>query len=229
MKAALLTMQNNLSNQTVSKVISALEVNNMKGIFVEKKSDVVDLVKNILFEGATITAGGSVSLKQSGVWDLICSDNYNFLDRSKPGITPQEQQECFKAAIGCDFFLSSTNALTEKGELINVDGFCNRVSSIAFGPNKVIMVVGINKIVSTLEEGFLRIKREAAPKNCVRLGINTPCAKLGHCISLEKSNSPDFTDGCSSEGRICCSYTINSRQRIKDRITVIICGEPLGY
>ena len=169
------------------------------------------------------------TLKESGVWDLINSNEYNFLDRSRKGITEAEQLEAFKAAIGCDFFFCSTNALTENGELVNVDGFCNRISSIAFGPKKVIMVVGVNKIVKDVNEGFLRIKQVASPKNCVRLGIDSPCAKLGHCVSLEKSDNPNMTDGCSFAHRICCSYLVNAHQRIKDRITVILCNESLGY
>ena len=216
-------------DKKITLVIDALKKNNMSAMFCEKKEEIVPIIKEMLFDGCIITAGGSVSLKESGVWDLIQSENYNFLDRSKQGITPAEQQEAFKAAIGCDFFFCSTNALTENGELINVDGFCNRISSIAFGPKKVIMVVGSNKIVPNINEGFLRIKREVAPKNCVRLGIDSPCAKLGHCISLEKSDSPNMTDGCDYSGRICCSYMVNAHQRIKDRITVILCGEPLGY
>ena len=91
------------------------------------------------------------------------------------------------------------------------------------------MVVGINKLVENVEEGLLRVKKIAAPKNCVRLGIDNPCAKLGHCVSLERSDNPDFAEGCALESRICCSYLINGYQRIKNRITVILCGEPLGY
>ncbi len=222
-------MQSNTMNERIKKVITALERNNMHVIYAETKEAVPNIVKEMLFDGCTITAGGSVSLNESGVWDLINSKQYNFLDRSKKGITEAEQQEAFKAAIGCDFFFCSTNALTVNGELVNVDGFCNRISSIAFGPKKVVMVVGVNKIVKDINEGFLRIKREVAPKNCVRLGIDSPCAKLGHCVSLEKSDNPDITAGCDYAGRICCSYLVNAHQRIKDRITVILCNDSLGY
>ena len=222
-------MQSNTMNEKFEKVIAALNRNNMKVILAETKEEIPDIVKEMLFEGCTITAGGSVSLKESGVWELINSPEYKFLDRSRFGISEEEKLEAFKAAIGCDFFFCSTNALTENGELVNVDGFCNRISSIAFGPQKVIMVVGANKIVKDVNEGFLRIKREVAPKNCVRLKIDTPCSKLGHCVSLQKSDNPNMTDGCEYAGRICCSYLVNAHQRIKDRITVILCNENLGY
>ncbi len=216
-------------NEKIALVIDALNKNNMSAIFCEKKEEIVPIVKEMLFEGCTITAGGSVSLIDSGVWKLIKSPEYNFLDRSRFGISEEERLEAFKASIGCDFFFCSTNALTENGELVNVDGLCNRISSIAFGPKKVIMVVGVNKIVKDVNEGFLRIKREVAPKNCVRLGIDSPCSKLGHCVSLEKSDNPNTTAGCEYAGRICCSYLVNAHQRIKDRITVILCNDSLGY
>ena len=222
-------MLNNITENTIKSVLAGLQKNNMQGIYVPCISDVKEKVREMLFDGCTITAGGSMSLKESGVWDLISQPQYNFADRSREGITKEEQQETFKTAIGCDFFFCSTNAITENGELINVDGFCNRIASIAFGPQKVIMVVGINKIVKNVEEGLLRIKRIAAPKNCVRLGIDSPCAKLGHCASLEKSDNPYITDGCSQSNRICCNYLISGYQREKGRITVILCGEDLGY
>ncbi len=218
-----------MQNNRVERVISALERNNMKALFVEKREDIVPLVQSMLFEGATISSGGSVSLRESGVFELIKSDDYCYLDRLREGITPEEQQEVFKGVIGCDFYLSSANAITENGELVNVDGFSNRISAIAFGPKKVIVVAGINKLVEDVNEGFLRVKKIAAPKNCVRLGLDNPCAKLGHCISLEKNDNPDITAGCNKDSRICVNYLVTARQREANRITVILCGEDLGY
>lgn len=213
----------------IERVITALEKNNMQGIYVPCINSIPEAVKKMLFENAVITAGGSVSLHESGVWELINKDCYRFLDRNRQGISPEERQEVFRQSIGADFFFCSTNAITEKGELVNVDGFCNRIASIAFGPKKVIMIVGSNKIVKDVKEGFLRIKREVAPKNCVRLGIDSPCSKLGHCVSLERNDNPDITDGCDYSRRICANYLVSGRQQQKDRITVILCGEALGY
>lgn len=216
-------------NERIERVIAALRKNNMQGIYVPCINDITKTVKDLLFEDATIAAGGSVSLKESGVWELINSGDYQFFDRNREGITPEEKQEVFRKVIGADFYFCSTNALTENGELLNVDGFANRIAAIAFGPKKVIMIVGANKIVPTLDDAFLRVKKVAAPKNCVRLGINSPCAKLGHCVSLLKSDNPAFTDGCDFERRICANYLVSGRQQVKDRITVILCGEDLGY
>lgn len=216
-------------NENVSRVIKSLEGNNIDAVYAETKAEVCEIVKNLLFEGAVITAGGSVSLKESGVWDIIDSPEYDFRDRTAAGITEEERTEAYKAAIGCDFFFCSTNALTEKGELVNVDGNANRISSIAFGPKKVIMVVGVNKLVKDIEEGLLRVKKIAAPKNAVRLNTGTPCQKLGHCIALEKSDCPAMTDGCKSPRRMCIEYLVSGFQKEKGRINVILCGETLGY
>lgn len=213
----------------IEKVIKALESNNIKAYYAETRAEVCEIVKNMLFKGAVIVSGGSVSLNESGVWDIINSPEYDFRDRFKEGITDEERTEVFRAAIGCDFFFCSTNAVTENGELINVDGNANRIASIAFGPKKVVMIVGVNKIVKDIDEGFLRVKKIAAPKNAVRLNTGTPCQKLGHCVALEKSDCPEVADGCKNPKRMCADYLISGFQRQKDRINVILCGETLGY
>ena len=216
-------------NEQISKVMKSLENNNINAAYAETKEEVCKIVKNMLFEGAVITAGGSMSLKESGVWDIISSPEYDFRDRSRQGISEEERSEAYKAAIGCDFFFCSSNAVTENGELINVDGNANRISSIAFGPKKVVMVVGVNKLVKDIDVGLLRIKKIAAPKNAVRLNTGTPCQKLGHCIALEKSECPAMTDGCKSPRRMCIEYLISGFHKEKGRLNIILCGETLGY
>lgn len=206
-----------------------LKSNNMLCTVCDTKADVLAAVKSLLPKGATISSGGSMSLIESGVFSLITSGDYNYLDRSRQGITEQEKQKVFESVISADYYFASANALTVGGDIINVDGFSNRITAITFGPKKVILIVGKNKIVESVSDGFLRVKRIAAPKNCVRLKLNTPCAKLGHCVSLEAKETPAMTDGCKSLDRICCSYSVNSQQRIADRIHVIICKEDLGY
>lgn len=213
----------------MDKVIENLKKNNINVITCKTKEEIPAIVENMLFDGAKIAAGGSVSVKECGVWDVINKPNYKFFDRNKEGITEEERQNVFKEVIGCDFYFCSANALTENGELLNVDGFSNRISAIAFGPKKVIMVVGKNKIVKDLNEAFLRVKRVAAPKNCVRLGIDNPCAKLGHCVSLLNNDSPAFTDGCRNSRRICVNYLVSGPQRDKGRLNVILCEEDFGY
>lgn len=216
-------------DERIETTIKNLQKNGMQAFFAKTRQDVCSKVREMLFDGCTITAGGSVSLKESGVWDIMNEKRYNFFDRSRQGITEEEKLQAFKEAIGCDFFFCSANAITENGELVNADGFSNRISSIAFGPKNVVVVAGVNKIVGDVREGMLRIKTTAAPKNAVRLSIPTPCAKLGHCIALERCNDPEFTDGCAGENRICANYLVSAKQLTKNRIKVIICGEELGY
>lgn len=216
-------------NDILKKVSVALNNNNIDTVIAKTRRDATEIVRGMLFEGCSIRSGGSMSLIESGVWDLIQSEKYNFRDRSRVGISDSERQEIFRSVIGCDFYLCSANAVTENGELLNVDGLGNRVSAITFGPKKIIMVVGKNKIVPDLHSAFLRVKRIAAPKNCVRLNLDNPCAKLGHCVSLLQNDSPDFTDGCKNKTRICCDYLISGFQREKGRITVVLVNEDLGY
>ena len=215
--------------ETIQNTINKLKVNNINAIYCETKADVVKTVETLLKENCTISSGGSVSLVESGVWDLINKPCYDFLNRNRNGITPEEQMKIYKQVIGIDYYFCSANAVTENGELLNVDGFANRISAISFGPKKVLMVVGVNKIVKDLNEAFLRVKKIAAPKNCVRLGIDNPCVKLGHCVSLLKSDNPSFTDGCKNSTRICRNYLVSALQKDKDRIIVLLCGEELGY
>ncbi|MBQ7725801.1 MAG: lactate utilization protein [Clostridia bacterium] len=214
---------------SVEKTLKALKENRMTATLAKTKAEVCQIVRDMLFDGAVLTAGGSMSLRESGVWELLYSPAYRFYDRSRPGMTPEEQLEAFRMAIGCDFFFCSANAITENGELINVDGKGNRVSSICFGPKRVVVVAGINKIVPDVQEGLLRVKKIAAPLNSKRLHTETPCEKLGQCASLCQNECPDETAGCRSENRICCQYLISGFQREPDRIRVILCEEPLGY
>lgn len=205
----------------IEKTIKALQANNMEVFYAENKEAIPDIVKGILKEGDTISCGGSVTLKECKVDSLMKSGAYNFLDRAEAEDVAKLYRECFSA----DAYLTSANAVTENGELINVDGNANRVSCIAFGPKKVICIIGANKIVKDINEGFKRVKTVAAPKNAVRLNTNTPCRELGHCICMDGS----FADGCKSPQRMCVQYVITAFQRDKNRIKVIITPESLGY
>lgn len=215
--------------EIIKETIKALEKNNIKGFYCETSKDAVELIKGMLFKGATITRGGSESVKQSGVFDLINCGDYNFLDRTRKGITTQEEMQSYKETVGGDFYFCSANAVTKDGQIVNIDGYSNRISAIAFGPKKVIMIVGKNKIVDDLNAATLRIKSIAAPKNCVRLNKNTPCAKTGKCVCIKDNHIPQIYEGCSSPDRICRNVLISGPQSIKDRINVIFINEELGY
>ena len=211
-------------DKRIEKTLDNLKKNNIAAYFAETSAEAVKLVESMLSEGETISCGGSVTLSESGVFALMQSGKYNFLDRSKAK-NPEEMAEIYRKSFYADTYLTSSNALTEEGELVNVDGNCNRISAITFGPKSVIVVVGVNKIVKNVEEGFKRVKEIAAPLNTKRLGCNTPCAKLGYCIKADRP----IPEGCDSPERICVNYLVSGRQRVKDRVKVIICNESLGY
>lgn len=215
--------------EKTEKLFAALRRNNINPIFAETSADAVKIIKEMLPEGASIRTGGSQSLAESGVWELINSPCYHFLDRNRQGITPEERERVYQTTVGCDYYFCSVNALTENGEIVNVDGNCNRISALAFGPKKVVLVVGKNKLVTDLAAAFVRVKAVAAPKNCVRLGIDNPCVKLGHCVSLQKTDTPNITDGCASPTRICRNYLIGAPQQDPERVTLIFVNEDLGY
>ena len=211
--------------ELLKKVAEKLENNNMQVFITETREEVYPLVKKLIPKDAVVSFGGSVTLSDTKVLDGLAGDGYKLLDRRVEGA---DVHKIYRDVFNADFYLSSSNAITENGELYNVDGNANRIAAIAFGPENVIIIAGKNKIVKNLDEAVRRVKEYVAPKNCVRLGLDTYCAKNGKCVSLNKEN-PEMSDGCASNSRICCDYIISSRQRIKDRIKVILVNEELGY
>lgn len=212
-------------NERIEKVIKALEANNIQAIYAETKEEICGIVSSFLNKGDTISCGGSMTLAESGVMELMRNGDYNFLDRGAEGLSREDIQEIYRKTFSADAFITSANAVTENGELINVDGNANRVAAIAFGPKSVICVLGANKIVADVHEGFRRVKTVAAPKNAVRLNTDTPCKKLGHCVFPDG----DIASGCKSADRLCAHYTVTAFQRTKNRIKVIITPDSLGY
>jgi L-lactate utilization protein LutB len=212
-------------DKRIEKVIKALNSNNIEAFYAESKQEIPKIVKGLLKKGDVISCGGSMTLAECGVTELMRSGEYCFLDRGAQGLTREDINEIYMKTFGADAFITSANAVTENGELINVDGNANRVAAITFGPKKVICIVGANKIVPTVEEGFKRVKTVAAPKNAVRLNTSTPCKTLGHCIYPDG----DIATGCKSPDRLCAHYTVAAFQRNKDRIKVIITPDSLGY
>lgn len=215
--------------EQINKTITNLKKNNFNAIFCEDIQSAKEAALSIIAEGSTVAVGGSVTLNELGLLDSIKSGNYNYLDRNKEGLTRAEVEEIFRNSFFADYYLSSSNAVTEDGELYNVDGNSNRIAAIAFGPKKVIIIVGKNKIVKNLDEAVVRVKSISAPKNTTRLNCDTYCKMKGYCVSIENGTETVMGKGCNSDDRICVNTLISSWQRAKDRITVIIVNETLGY
>ncbi|MEE0913499.1 MAG: lactate utilization protein [Ruminococcus sp.] len=212
----------------IDKTMENLRRNKMEPYFCETKEEACEVVKTLIKKGDVISSGGSQTLKETGVYDIITSSEYNYLDRTIPGLTKEQIEEVYQKTFSADAYFTSTNALTENGELYNVDGNSNRVSAILYGPKSVIVVCGINKLVKNIEEAVVRVKTIAAPKNTIRLNCDTYCAKTGKCVSLGNEDS-ELCKGCHSDGRVCCNYVVCAQQRHINRIKVIIIGEEYGY
>ena len=224
-------MCNSISKKDISNIeltIKNLKRNKMSAFYCETSAHAVALVKTLIKKGETISSGGSVSLVESGVYELITNGDYNYLNRSATGLTREEVEQVYRDTFSADTYFCSSNAVTIDGYLYNVDGNSNRVAAIMYGPKSVIMIVGYNKIVANLDEAVKRVKTIAAPSNTIRLDMDTPCNKIGECCSLSKEQ-PYISDGCATSGRICCNFTVCGQQRHIDRIKVIIVGENLGY
>lgn len=213
----------------VRNTLENLRRNNFEAVFAPTADDALEHLKSYLTPGCTIGVGGSVTLDEIGAIDLFRSGNYNFLDRYAPNLTPAELKGIMRRALTSDVFVMSANAITENGELYNVDGRSNRVAALLFGPDSVVIVAGINKIVTDIDEAIRRHKTVAAPANSARLRCNNPCVRTGKCVSLMRQTDEEMCAGCASEDRICANYVISARQREAGRVKVILVGETLGF
>ena len=210
---------------SIRSVMENLEKNRIAVEYLEKKEDVLSRIRELIPAGSIVASGGSSTLNETGVIELLKSGDYTYLDRMAPDLTPEQRHEMAIKGNTADYYLCSSNAITEAGELYNVDGNCNRIAAIAFGPKSVIMVVGINKIVTDLDAAIRRVKTIAAPLNTKRLNCDTYCRTAGVCMGVDGA----MTDGCHSPARICCNYLISAQQRVPNRIRVILVGESLGF
>ncbi len=201
----------------IERTIANLEKHNISGAFAVNELELIERIKEWVPENSTVAVGDSMTLFETGVIELLRNGKYNFLDKYRAEITREEKKQIYRQSFSADTFLCSTNALTEEGELYNIDGNGSRVAAMIYGPEQVIVVAGINKIVKNLEEAEKRARNHAAPLDAKRLNKNTPCASLGYCVD------------CKSDERICNDFVVIKRQFTKGRIKVIIVGKPLGY
>lgn len=187
-------------------------------VYAPTKEDARRICMDMIPEGSSICVGGSVTLKQTGIMDEITSGKYNFYDRFNAG-SVAAMHDVYRESYKADFIVSSSNAVTKEGQLVNIDCVGNRASQIAFGPKKAIVVVGVNKIVDTMEDGIKRAK-SIAPLNSKRIRHKTPCATEDCCTCSD----------CTGQPRMCNFIGIVDKCfHFYKRITVIIVPEILGY
>ncbi len=202
--------RNELLAQTV---IKGLESRNMSGYYAATKEDALNIALSLIPEGSKVTHGGSFSIEEIGLVDALRNGNYDYCDRG--AAADKRAAELF--AYDSDVFLGSANAITSDGVLINIDGNSNRVSAYAYGPKKLVLIVGLNKVADDVDGAMKRARNEAATMNVQRFGLNTPCSKTGACVD------------CKSPDTICCQFLITRFSRHKGRIHVILVNDNLGF
>lgn len=200
---------------TAKSIIKELEKRNMEGYFCENSEEAVKTVLSLLPDNATISWGGSETIKECGLMEAIQNGNYNLLDRSK--VSPEEYREFYSKVVMADAFLMSSNAITENGELVNIDGAANRLACLLHGPQNVFVIVGMNKLVYDVPAAVGRIRNVSCPANTLRLNRKTPCSVTGKC------------GDCYSQDSICSQIVVTRRSTQPKRIKVILVAENLGY
>lgn len=203
--------------ERAKKAIEKLEAHDFKGVFVKDKKGAVEEIRKHVNPKQTIGVGGSVTIRELGILEELETQGNVLFNHWKHGLSKEETLQNRKAQMTCDLFLSSANAITLNGELVNIDGIGNRVNSSVFGPGRVILVAGFNKIVDNVEEAIKRIKNVSAPLNAKRLNIDVPCAKVGKCVD------------CNSPNRICRVIVIHERRPSLTDMLILLVGEELGF
>lgn len=202
--------RNDLIAQTI---IKGLNSRNMTGYYAKTKEEALELALSLIPEGSTVTNGGSFSIIELGLVDAVKSGNYNYLDRA----AANDKRAVELASYDADVYMGSVNAITEDGVLVNIDGNSNRVSAYAYGPKKLVLIVGLNKVAKDVDAAMKRARSEAATMNVQRFGLSTPCTKTGSCMD------------CKSPDTICCQFLITRFSKHKDRIHVILVNDTLGF
>ena len=188
----------------------------MEAFYCATKEEAKEKILSMIPNGSSVTWGGTESMEEAGVCEAIRQGNYQFIDRKKAK-TPEESRALYGQMVCADYFLTSSNAFTKDGILVNIDGASNRVACIAHGPAHVIFLISMNKLCANVDEAIERIHTHACPPNALRVKANTPCSKTGVCAD------------CLSQDCICCQTLITRFSRVPDRIKVVLCGEKLGF
>lgn len=201
---------------TAQTVIQELERRNMTGEYCATAADALEAAKRYLLPGKSVSWGGSATLGEIGLLEAIQTSDCKALDRHASS-DPEEVKEIYRQILFCDTYFMSTNAITLDGMLVNIDGNCNRISALAFGPEQVVVIAGMNKVAPDLDSAMKRARNSAAVTNCFRFGFDTPCTSTGRCVD------------CQHEDSVCCQFMVTRRSRTAGRIHVILVGENLGY
>ncbi len=208
----------NWHNETIgAKVVEVLKNNGFSAIYFQSAEEASTFIMNNIKKGDKVGFGGSMTIKNLGIQEKVKSLGGIVLDHGDPTLSQEEKMETMRGELLSDVFLCSSNAVTLEGELVNIDGIGNRVAAMSFGPKKVIVTVGINKICKNEAAAFERLEQIVAPKNCVRLNMANPCTKTGVCMD------------CKADTRACRIYSVIKRKPMRTDITVVVIGEDFGF
>lgn len=200
-----------------AEVVEALKESGFNAVYVPTSTEAADMLLSFVSPGSSVGFGGSMTIKSMGIQERVAAKGGIVLDHGDPSLTPEEKLEILRKELTCDLFVSSSNAVTLEGDIVNVDGNGNRVAALSFGPSKTVVVVGVNKIVRDMNEALARIELYASPMNNKRLNKPNPCVKAGVCVD------------CQGDTRICRVYQVLHRKPSLSDFTVIIVGETLGF
>lgn len=196
-----------------TKVIAGINSRNMTGYYAASKEEALKMALELIPEGSTIAMGGCTSAAEIGLVDAVKSGKYNYIDR----YAAQDRRAAELAAFNADVFIGSANAITEDGVMVNIDGNANRVAAYAYGPKKLVLIVGMNKITADVDSAMKRARNIAAPVNAQRFGLSTPCSKTGSCMN------------CKSPDTICCQFLVTRFSKHPGRIHIILVNDNLGF
>ncbi len=197
-------------------IMKNLSMRGISGYYFDTIDDLHTRIQTMVPKNATVSWGGSETLKETKIIDLLNNGNYNVLDRSTAN-TPAEKKALYGKIVTSDYFFMSSNAVTLDGELVNIDGSGNRVACLIHGPENVIVIIGMNKIAMDVESAIKRIQNVVAPANALRLNKNTPCYRTGQC------------GNCFSADCMCSSIVITRKSNTEGRIKVFFVADTLGY
>jgi len=200
-------------------IISNFKKRGIEGAYCETCAKAVEEICARIPAGSLVGLGGSETVMESGLIDALRRMDIRLLDRYKEGVSKEAVDDMRHQGLRADIFICSSNAVTSDGKLVNMDGTGNRVAAMIFGPKKVIIMVGMNKLVADVEAAISRVKNTAAPANSIRVGVETPCSKTGFCQDPH----------CHPPQRICCQLLVTEASMIPGRISVVLVGEALGY
>ena len=211
-----MSIKNEYYKNLANTVLKGFEKRFIEGYYCETAAEAKELALSLVPTNSKVSFGGSVTLDETGVLtELRSRDDITLYDRAT-ATTPEENKQIMHDALSCDYYFMSSNAITVDGELVNIDGNGNRVAALIYGPDNVIILAGMNKIVKDVEEGISRTRNVASPQNCIRLDKDTPCKVNGVCGNCLKDT-------------ICDQIVITRASRVPKRIKVILVGEELGF